>query len=92
MLLAACGGGDDDADSGSSGSADNEKPVPGGRYGFYTAVSENYNVVSNFYEGTRLSGVHVYDRLLTTRFDERKYVLEAAERSSLRRRLVSSPS
>lgn len=74
-LLLACSGNDN---NGSSAGGD-ETPQPGGRFGFYTAVSENFNIVSNFYEGTRLSGVHVYDRLLTTRFDDRRYVLEAAE-------------
>ena len=78
ILLAACGG-DNESDSEPGSSADSETPQPGGRFGFYTAVSENFNVVSNYYEGTRLAGVNVYDRLLTTRFDDRRYVLEAAE-------------
>lgn len=80
VLAAACGGDDgDDDDTSSSTEGNSEQPQKGGHFGFYTAPSENFNVVSNYYEGTRLAGVNVYDRLLTTRFDERRYVLEAAE-------------
>lgn len=78
MLLAACGG-DHDNGQGATATEETEEPQKGGRFGYYTSTSENFNVVSNFYEGTRLSGVNVYDRLLTSRFDARRYVLEAAE-------------
>lgn len=77
-LAVACGS-DDKESSASAATGDEGKPQKGGHFGFYTSPSENFNIVSNYYEGTRLSGVAVYDRLLTTRFDKRRYVLEAAE-------------
>ncbi len=40
---------------------------------------ENFNVVSNTWEGHSLSGEHIYDRLISTRPDERQYTLDAAE-------------
>jgi peptide/nickel transport system substrate-binding protein len=52
----------------------------GGRLGGVTGIPvDNFNVVTNWQEGNQLSGVHVYDRLISARLDERIYVLEAAE-------------
>lgn len=88
LLLAACGG-DDSGESGTAGSKESQKavlgtftssdgtPQAGGRYTFHYSSSQNFNIVSNFNEGVDLSGNHVYDRPLTSREDERRYVLEA---------------
>ena len=43
----------------------------------------NWNPFSNYNEGYRLSGVHVYDRLMTARLTEQGYVLEAAAKVEL---------
>src|SRR5262249_13138379 len=91
-LLAACGGGSEKkttkttegptavaektgeiAFSPGSGS-----PAQGGRFRFALATGgETFNPVTQWTEGTNLSGLYVYDRPLTSREDSRRFVLEA---------------
>ena len=54
-------------------------PEPGGHYVFRRATSMNFNPVSNFEEGTVTAGSNVFDRPLTSREDERRFVLETME-------------
>ena len=93
-LLAACGGsGGSGGTASKSGpevgvintsatqaAAAANKPTPkrGGKFGSWSSTSANFNIIANYYEGYFLSGAHVYDKLLTSRPDERRYVLEAA--------------
>jgi peptide/nickel transport system substrate-binding protein len=65
------------------GGAAAAQPKRGGRLLWYWYTSSNtLNPVTNFNEGYILSGVHVYDRLISFRFGKdsaKEYVLEAAQ-------------
>ena len=90
-LLAACG--DDDEVTGGAAattapgapaatadtSSSQDTPQPGGRFASITRAQENLDVVHNWSEGFTLSGIHAYDRPITAREDERRFVLEAME-------------
>lgn len=92
-LLAACGGDSNDSGNRSQSEGTPQKsvgefspsegqPQSGGRYTFMQTSSANFNVVSNWTEGTGgaaggMGGTTVYDRPLTSREDSRRYVLEA---------------
>ncbi len=55
-------------------------PQPGGTLTFPQGTTINFNAVANWTEGTGgLGGSHVYDRPLTAREDERRFILEALE-------------
>jgi ABC-type transport system substrate-binding protein len=87
-LLAACGSdGGDDGGGGTEGPQSvlgeftpSDGPVQqGGRMAAVWTTSQNFDPIGNWNEGTYLSGAFIYDRPLTSREDERRYVLEAME-------------
>ena len=87
-LLAACGSDSKSGDGSSSGDPQSTlgdftpsegTPQKGGRFVVQSTSSANYHPISNWSEGTTMGGVYVYDRPLTSREDERRYVLEAMQ-------------
>jgi peptide/nickel transport system substrate-binding protein len=56
-------------DSRRGGTFSQSSPIP----------NDNFNPVTNAWEGYQLAGEQVYDRPISSRPDERRYVLEAAE-------------
>ena len=90
-MLAACGGGSDSsepsANAGGATKSDTKgnftpsdgTAQPGGRFlDTYTNTS-NFSPLSNWTDGTIVGGALVYDRPITSRPDERRYVLEAMQ-------------
>src|SRR5688572_7816713 len=78
VAVAAVGCSGDDDDDGNGGSGGEGEPKQGGRLGRTgTWGASNYNPLINAAE-TYLAGMHVYDRLISGRTDERQFVLEAA--------------
>jgi peptide/nickel transport system substrate-binding protein len=69
------------APSGSpSGSGGGGGPQQGGRFGRYFGTGPaNFNQLLDTAEGSWFSGLHVYDRLISSRVQGDPYVLEAAE-------------
>jgi ABC-type transport system substrate-binding protein len=54
-------------------------PVQGGHMIFHVAQNANLNPLTDWAEGNVISGVFAYDRPLSSREDDRRYVLEAME-------------
>ena len=64
----------------SSGSGGGGGPQQGGRFGRYFGTGPaNFNQLLDTAEGSWFSGLHVYDRLISSRVQGDPYVLEAAE-------------
>jgi peptide/nickel transport system substrate-binding protein len=91
-FLLACGGEDKEqgqatttggATATAAAAAGTPAPKRGGRLNIHSASAVNsLNPVINYFEGTAMSGVHVYDRLVSTRPGKdtaKEYVLEAAQ-------------
>ncbi|MGH2603891.1 MAG: ABC transporter substrate-binding protein, partial [Dehalococcoidia bacterium] len=89
-FLLACGGDDkEEAQStttsgaqGTAAAAGTETPRRGGRYLGFTGAVRHLNPVADFLEGHVLSGVHVYDRLISQRPNKdfaKEYTPEAAQ-------------
>jgi peptide/nickel transport system substrate-binding protein len=90
-FLAACGGGDDSSEpsinTGGATKSDTKgnftpsdgTAQPGGRFLDTYTNTANFSPVSNWTDGTIVGGTVVYDRPLTSRPDERRYVLEAMQ-------------
>lgn len=85
-VLMACGGSDDDgggdgqnssAPAAGKFSPGEGDPRPGGRLESSATSVASFNPISDYSQGDTLGGIYVYDRPLSTREDERRYVLEA---------------
>lgn len=78
-LLAACGGESSTSSGGTGTPSAAGEPQRGGRFVLQFGNSISMNPVSNWSEGTWMSGQLVYDRPLTSREDKRRYILEAMD-------------
>jgi peptide/nickel transport system substrate-binding protein len=75
VALLGCSDDDDDAPLG----GDVDARRGGTFFSITTGPQDNFNQVVNWWEANQLSGIHVYDRPISPRPDERVYVLEAAD-------------
>jgi peptide/nickel transport system substrate-binding protein len=83
LALIGCGGDEHESNTPEVATTFEGKPQRGGRYTTTFSTLTNWNTVSDSTNGAKLAGVSIYDRLMTTRLDTKRYPagynLEAVE-------------